>query len=195
MVRINLLPIRTILRKRELKDFGIRAGAILVAVVAVIGVVYYMYSSNIAQLQAKQRNLKAELAKLKKQNEEINKLEKEIADLKTQVKTIKKLTSERDTPAPFMAALALAIPDEVWLRTIDKTKNSFSLDGYGVDNTVVVDFVRNLQQIRKDFSLDQPYIADDSEERFFTGAKLVSIVSEKSAGSGAMGFKIVGSVR
>jgi Tfp pilus assembly protein PilN len=97
-----------------------------------------------------------------------------------------------------MAALSFAIPDEVWVKTISKTGKSFSLDGTGTDNTVVVNFVQRLQKVRKGFTEQRPWIdsKNPKEERFFGDVKLVSIVAGSArAGLGTVNFKIVGSLR
>ncbi len=198
MVRINLLPIRDLLRKKELKQFALFAGATLLAVVGLMVVTYLYFSMTIGGLQKEQSTLQARLNKLKQDNKEIEDLKNKITSLQKQVDTIEKLTKTRDTPAPFMAALSLATPDEVWLSAISKGGKGFSLDGTGVDNTAVVNFVSRLQKIRQAFTVRQPFInpSDPKDKSFFGEINLVQVVA--GAGSGGLGtvtFKIVGSLR
>ena len=97
-----------------------------------------------------------------------------------------------------MAAVSLAIPDEVWLTTIAKSQKSFSLNGTGVDNTVVVNFVERLQRIREDFTPQQPWIDPKNKKHksFFSNVKLVSIVaSAKSSGLATVTFQVTGHLR
>ena len=197
MVRINLLPIRTILRKRELKQFAFLAAGILLATLAVMLIAFLGFNMKINSLKAEENSLRAQLASLKKKNQEINKMKDEIARLQKQVNTIEKLTKTRDTPAPFMKALSLAIPDEVWVKTISKSGKSFTLDGSGLDNTVVVRFVQNLQQVKKDFTVKDWRTRDKEEVKFFSNVKLLQIVRSSSAsrGTSGMDFKIVGNLR
>jgi type IV pilus assembly protein PilN len=199
MVRINLLPIREILRKRELKQFLILVGAAL-AITLVVGTLTYLYfnmqrNSLVAEKNAQQR----QLTDLREKNKEIAELKKEITRLQKQVDTIQKLTKVRDTPAPFMAALSYAIPDEVWVRAISKTGKSFSVDGMGVDNTVVVNFVERLQRVRAGFTEQRPWIdpKKPKEMSFFSNVRLVSIVAatQQRTGLAGVSFKIVGSMR
>jgi len=184
MVRINLLPIRGILRSRELKQFAVMSAVILCLAVGMTVVAYVWLSSSVSQLNAEQGRQKRKLVDLKKKNREINNLKGEIARLQRQVDTIKKLTKIRDTPAPFLQAVSKAIPDEVWIQTISKSGKGFSLDGQGVDNTVVVKFVQNLQKAK-----------DKDNKGFFTYVKLVQTVLKTKQGMGTMDFKIVGAVR
>jgi hypothetical protein len=140
------------------------------------------------------------LKQLKEKNKEIEDLKNRIARLQRQVDTIERLTKIRDTPAPFMDAVALAIPDEVWVTAITKTGRSFALDGVGVDNTVVVNFVQRLQSIKQGFTAKQPWAnpAVPTDKTFFADVKLLQIVATTGAaagGLGSMSFKIVGNLR
>jgi len=198
MVRINLLPIREILRRRELKQFILMASVALAAVVGVMLVTYLFFSFKQSSLEAEKKGLTVKLQKLKEQNKRIQSLEDEINRLQKQVKTVEQLTKIRDTPAPFMSALAQTIPDEVWVGSITKTGKSFSLDGTGLDNTVVVKFVENLQKIRQGFTAESLWVnpKDPNSVSFFTNVKLVQIVATGGAGgAGTMNFKITGNVR
>lgn len=194
MVRINLLPIRTILRKRELKQFAFLAGGILAVTIAVMAVAFLGFSMKISGMKDQEKALKKRLGDLKKQNEEINKLKDEIARLQKQVNTIENLTKKRDSPAPFMKALSLSIPDEVWVKSISKSGKTFSLSGSGLDNTVVVRFVQNLQEVRKDFTIKDWRAREKAVDRFFSNVKLVQIIRKSSKGTSGMDFKIVGNL-
>ncbi|MBM4328563.1 MAG: hypothetical protein FJ118_15530 [Deltaproteobacteria bacterium] len=197
MVRINLLPIRQILRKRELKSFGITALAVLVAAFGLMGLAYTYVSVKIGDLNTEKSRQEEKLNKLKQRNQEINTLKAEIARLQKQVDTIERLTKIRDTPAPFMGAVSLAIPDEVWVQQMTKSGRNFTLEGTGVDNTVIVKFVENLQKIRKNYTAKQPRMdPSKKDESFFADVRLVQVV--RGAGRGALGsmqFKVVGTLR
>ncbi|MFC1833157.1 PilN domain-containing protein [Thermodesulfobacteriota bacterium] len=198
MVRINLLPIRDTLRKRELKNFGIVAAVMVAVAIAIVLGLWWYLSMQIEKLGEAKRVQEQSLTKLKKENEEIAKLNEEIKRLQRQVDTIKKLTSVRDTPAPFMKAVSMSIPPEVWITSLTKSGSSFTIDGVGVDNTVVVNFVQNLQAIRKDFSVKRPKVDPTvkTDTPFFGRVKLTQVV--RSAGRGGLGsmkFRIVGSIR
>lgn len=185
MVRINLLPVREILRRRELKQLAFVAVGVLGAVVAVAVVTFFVLSGNVGSLQAERQTLQKKLEDLKKKNAEINADKAEIARLQRQLDTVNRLTQVRETPAPFMAAVAKAIPDEVWLTGLTETGKGFTITGEGVDNTVVVNFVQRLQQVML-----------EKDQRFFSDVKLVNIVRQASgARLGVMNFQIVGSIR
>jgi type IV pilus assembly protein PilN len=199
MVKINLLPIREILRKRELKQFGFLAAIIFAVTIVIMVAAYMIFSFKVSDLQSTQKQRQDRLASLKEKNKEIEELRNKITRLQKQVETIKTLTQRRDTPAPFMQALCIAIPEEVWVQTVVKAGKHFTLDGTGVDNTVVVNFVHNLQRIRENFSEKQPYVSDgvQKDKSFFSDVRLVQIAIAPGAGPGlnTMSFKIVGNLR
>ena len=198
MVRVNLLPIRETLRKRELKQFALLAGVILLSAAAIMVLSYIFFSYRVSSLEREQTTQQAKLNQLKEKNKEIEVLKNEITRLQKQVDTIERLTKIRDTPAPFMAALSLAIPDEVWISAVSKTGRSFAVDGTGIDNTVVVNFVERLQKIKQGFTEKQPWVdpKKQGEQTFFNNVKLVQIVaSGGTAGLGTMSFKVVGNIK
>ena len=198
MVRVNLLPIREILRKRELKQFLLLTAVIVASTFALMVCTAMFFSWKISALEKDKSVHETKLNQLKEKNKEIEELKNRIARLQRQVDTIQRLTKIRDTPAPFMEAVALAIPDEVWLTSITKTGQSFALDGIGVDNTVVVNFVQRLQRIKQGATLKQPEVnpAVPTDKSFFGDVKLLQIVAVGGAGGlGTMSFKIVGNVR
>jgi type IV pilus assembly protein PilN len=194
MVRINLLPVRETLRTREIKYFVIFTIAILAAAGLVMGGTYVYLSGKKAAKVSERSTHEKKLRTLKQKNKAINRLRGEITRLERQVNTINKLTKVRDTPAPFMAAVSLAIPDEVWLSTIQKSGKSFVLAGLGADNTVVVNFVRRLQKVKKNFTRDAWEISqlDKKETPFFGNVKLLQTVVGRG---GVVQFKIVGNLR
>ena len=199
MVRVNLLPIRDILRKRELKQFLLLTAVIVASTFGLMVCTAVFFSWKISTLEKDKIVHQTKLNQLKEKNKEIEDLKNRIARLQRQVDTIEKLTKIRDTPAPFMAAVALAIPDEVWVTSITKTGGSFALDGVGVDNTVVVNFVQRLQSVKQGFTTKQPWAnpAVPTDKTFFADVKLLQIVAATGAagGLGSMNFKIVGNLR
>lgn len=198
MVRINLLPIRALLRRRELKQFVIIAISTVASAVLVMLAAYFYVDWTISSLQKQAASLNTKLEDLKKKNKEIEELKNEITRLERQVDTIRDLTKKRDSPAPFLGAVSLAVPDEVWIASLNKQGPSFSLDGTGTDNTVVVNFVYQLQRIRQNFTVKQPYVDKNNpdEKSFFSNVQLMRIVAaSKPGGLEAVSFQITGTIR
>ncbi len=183
MVRINLLPIRSLLRKRELKQFYVIAGVIMAAAFVVMGMVYVYYDSYITKLQEEKAGKNKELADLKQKNKEIADLKAKVESLNQQVKSVRDLTKKRISPAPFMQAVSLAIPADVWLNKIAKTDTGFQLAGSGVDNTVVVDFVQRLQRLKRK-QVEPGAAKDEQDKEFFSKVELKRVT--RAAGRGGL---------
>jgi type IV pilus assembly protein PilN len=195
MVRINLLPIRSILRNRELRAFGVMAGLALVVVIGLMAVTYFYFDMQISSLQSEQRRLQNTLSQLERENKKITELKGRIASLTQQVETIKKLTETRDTPAEFMAGISSAIPDEVWVNQVVKRGGAFDLTGSGVDNVVVVNFVERLQKVRKGFTPEEPFVDTtrrEDDKPLFSGVKLHHVI--RKGEGGLIDFRITGRV-
>ncbi len=167
MVRINLLPIRSLLRKRELKQFYVIAGAIVAIAFVLMGVVYFYFDSTISSLEATEAEKNKQLADLKEKNKEIADLKAKVESLEQQVRSVRDLTKKRISPAPVMQAVSMAIPLDVWLDRVQYTHPGCQLSGSGVDNTVVVDFVQRLQRVKKK-EID-PSVAQDEQDKPFFG--------------------------
>jgi type IV pilus assembly protein PilN len=198
MVRINLLPIRALLRRRELKQFVAIAITTVASAIVVMLAAYFYVDWTISSLQKQASSLNTKLADLKQKNKEIEELKNEITRLEKQVDTIRDLTKTRDSPAPFLGAVSLATPDEVWIGSLNKQGKAFSLDGTGTDNTVVVNFVYQLQRIRQNFTVKKPFVdkANPDEQTFFSNVQLMRIVAAtKPGGLEAVTFQITGTIR
>jgi type IV pilus assembly protein PilN len=199
MVRINLLPVRETLRKRQLKQFALIAGAIVAATALIMVGTYLILSGKISSLQGQLAAHQAKLNDLKKKNQEINELKKKVAEKEKQVKTINDLTKKRDTPDPFMWGVARAIPDSVWLKSMNKTGGAFQLEGVGTDNTVVVEFVERLQKIAKNGTDEAPFRDPKRKDDppLFNNVKLIQTV-RGGGGKGSaneMSFSVRGNVQ
>ncbi|MEW6350393.1 MAG: PilN domain-containing protein [Thermodesulfobacteriota bacterium] len=181
MVRINLLPIRSLLRKRELKQFYVIAGVIVAVAFVVMALVYAYFDSEISKLEALKATKTKELADLKQKNQEIADLKAKVESLQQQVKSVRDLTKRRISPAPFMQAVSLAIPSDVWLERVQKTDTGFQVTGSGVDNTVVVDFVQRLQKLKKK-QVDPTATKDEQERLFFSKVELKRVTRASGRG-------------
>lgn len=201
MVRINLLPIRDILRKRDLKRFIVLS---CIALSATVGIMVFWYLTLNAKLSALGQDhsaLQKRLEQLTERNKEITSLTKEEGQLKKQLNEIRKLVQNRDSFARIMEAISLTIPEDVWLESLEKTPNrNFTLVGKSLDNSSVTSFVEKLQTIRIDFtqkSLHQDP-GETSQQTFFADVDFKGFEAATGGAETAKGtinFKIVGRLR
>jgi type IV pilus assembly protein PilN len=120
-------------------------GAVLVCLVA------YLYmsgqirelDSKIAAAEQRQRELQA----IKKQ---VDELEQKRATFQRKVDLIYRLQAEQQGPVHLLDELSRALPDFVWLGSLDQTGNQIRLSGQSNSLTSVADFITALQQAGAD---------------------------------------------
>ncbi len=201
MIRVNLLPVRENLRKRELKLFIVQAILGAAVTVALMIGAYWYYDHELSLMQRKLSSLKKERDELSEQTKQLFSLIQEEKRLKTQVEQNRKLVEKKESIALFLEAVSLAIPDEVWLEKLEKLPNrNFRLDGKSKDNKPVLTFVEQLQNIRADFTEKQPFLDKErpEQEAFLEKAKLVKLEASQVASESAepeVNFSIEGTIR
>lgn len=144
MILINLLPHREMARERARQAFNGALGlaALLGAVIA--GAIYLWYQGEIATQQARNDFLKAEIAKLDKEIEEIATLQAQIVALKARQKAVEDLQTGRNLPVHLLNEAALQLPDGVFLREIKQQDKNVLLAGVAQSNERVSELLRNL---------------------------------------------------
>ncbi|MGB9616250.1 MAG: PilN domain-containing protein [Desulfomonilaceae bacterium] len=201
MIRVNLLPVREILRKRDLKRFIVHAalgGAI--TIVLMIGS-YWFYDRELTQMQTKVADMKKERDQLSEQTKQLLSLKQEEIRLKNQVEQNRKLVEKKESIALLLEAVSLAIPDEVWLEKLEKQPNkSFRLDGKSKDNKSVMTFVEQLRNIKANFTERKPFMENGAgqQEPFLENVKLAKLEAAPAANESAesdITFSIEGTIR
>ena len=94
MVRVNLLPIRDILRKRELKQFLLLTAVIVASTFGLMVCTAVFFSWKISTLEKDKTVHETKLNQLKEKNKEIEELKNRIARLQRQVDTIEKTNQD-----------------------------------------------------------------------------------------------------
>jgi type IV pilus assembly protein PilN len=144
MIRINLLPHREERRKRRQQQFVVLAGmAGLFAVVAAAAVWFYL-DREVAQQQANVNYMKAEIAKLDKQIEEIRKIREETASLLAKKQVVEALQSNRSEPVQLLDQLLRQLPEGVYLKQVKQSGPKVNIVGYAQASARVSTLMRNL---------------------------------------------------
>jgi len=115
-------------------------GAVLVCLA-----LYLYMSGQIRELDAsivKAETRQRELQAIKKQ---VDELEQKRATFQRKVDLIYKLQAEQQGPVHLLDELSKALPDFVWLTTLDQTGNQIRLGGQSNSLTSVADFITALQ--------------------------------------------------
>jgi len=148
MIRINLIPVRQV-KKRELG----RQQLVLFGVLFLFGVLlnYVWFNGEREKVERK----KAQVAKL---NQDIQGLDHAIGEDKTitsekkdlddELRVLDTLKKKRVGPVKVLDALAQVIPAHVWLTNLSERGGAVQLEGLGMTNDDVAEFMRELKRSR-----------------------------------------------
>jgi len=144
MIRINLLPHREEKRKRREQQFAVLAGLCAVLGVVAAGAVWLYLDSQVSQQRDNVAYMKAEIAKLDKQIEEIRKIREETASLLAKKRVVEGLQANRSEPVQLLDQLLRQLPEGVYLKSIKQTGTKVNIMGYAQSNARVSTLMRNL---------------------------------------------------
>lgn len=144
MARINLLPWRDEYRREKQQEFLTILGAI--AAIAVLCVYIWISSINAAIDSQKQRNkmLTDEIAVLDKRVKEIREIKKRREELLARMKVIQGLQGERPVIVRYFDELARAVPEGVYITSLERKGQLVKLAGVTESNVRVSSFMRAL---------------------------------------------------
>jgi len=132
----------------EERESKINTGAIIAAAVLTFGIIGAMYFTQAATYEAKQELLKekkARKAELDTVLKEIAELEKASKDLDQKVKLIGDLKNRQEDAVRMMDELVDAIPDWVWLTSLQLNGGNLNLVGKAINNNLISDFINALK--------------------------------------------------
>jgi len=144
MIRINLLPHREEKRKRREQQFLVLAGLAAVVGLVIAGSVWLYLDAQVSAQKANVAYMKAEIAKLDKQIEEIRKIRDETASLLAKKRVVEGLQANRSEPVQLLDQLLRQLPEGVYLKSIKQTGAKVNIMGYAQSNARVSTLMRNL---------------------------------------------------
>lgn len=146
MAQINLLAWREELRKEKKKEFV--SQLIMVCILVGVGCFVWIQSVQGSIEHQKQRNqiLQSEIDLLAKQVAEIKDLKKRRSELISRMKVIQDLEGKRSIIVHYFDELARKTPDGVFLESVSRTNNSFSLKGVSESNQRISTLMRQLDE-------------------------------------------------
>lgn len=144
MIEINLLPHREARRKAELRQMlvacAIAAGVLLLGI--------YLAESGIrnqrAYAEASVEQLESDLARYKPQEAKLAEFKKTRAQLREKLAVIRGLDAARTGPVRILEEVRVQTPARLWLTRLRTEGDAITLEGASLDNSVVADFLRNL---------------------------------------------------
>jgi len=144
MPSINLLPWRAELRKRRQKEFLIGLGGALGFALLIALAAHFTVSTMIDRQQAKNDLLKAEIALLDKQIEEIVALEEQKARMVARMEVIEKLQKSRPEVVKLFDDMVRTLPEGVYLTSVKQSARRLEFNGVAQSSTRVSAFMRNI---------------------------------------------------
>ncbi|TAN51687.1 MAG: pilus assembly protein PilN [Methylococcaceae bacterium] len=144
MARINLLPWRAELRKKQQQEFfaAIGAGVILVCIAMVF--VHMHMSGSIGYQNQRNKFLDQEISALNKQIAEIKDLEAKKNRLVAKMEVIQQLQGSRPGSVHLFDELAKTVPDGIKLDEITQDGRNLAIKGVAQSNARVSAYMRNL---------------------------------------------------
>lgn len=145
MARINLLPWREELRKRQQQEFFAAIGAGVVTVCLAMVFVHVHISGGIDYQNKRNRFLEQEIALLDKQITEIKELGAKKNMLVAKMEVIQQLQGGRPGTVHLFDELAKTVPDGIKIDAIIQDGSTLSIKGVAQSNARVSAYMRNLE--------------------------------------------------
>lgn len=143
--RINLLPHREERRKRARAHFAVLAGMTGVLGLLIVGAGWLFYSGRISNQDDRNRFMKAEIAKLDKEIDEIKEVKEKIDALLARKRIIETLQTDRVQTVNLMNELVKQMPEGVYLKSVKQSGLNVDLVGYAQSNARVSTLMRNIE--------------------------------------------------
>lgn len=144
MPRINLLPWREEERKKRQRDFGIAAGAAVVAGIVVVGLTIFVYNQMISGQQQRNERLRQEIAELEKSITEIDNLERQKERLIARMEIIEQLQKSRPEIVHLFDEMVRQLPEGVYLTAMRQTGTRVEIRGVAQSSTRVSALMRQI---------------------------------------------------
>ncbi|HSD53871.1 MAG TPA: PilN domain-containing protein [Burkholderiales bacterium] len=144
MPRINLLPWREALRKRQRQEFFLGIGAAVVSAALVVLLGRFQMSAAIANQNERNSLIEAEIAQLDKQIAEINGLENQKSRLIARMEIIETLQRSRPEIVHVFDEIVRVLPEGVYLTMLRQNGPRIEMRGVAQSSTRVSAFMRNI---------------------------------------------------
>lgn len=144
MPRINLLPWREEQRKERKLAFIVALGGATAAAGVMTFAAYLLFSSMIDAQERRNETLRAEIAVLDKQIEEINNLETAKQKFIARMEIIERLQRSRPEIVHLFDEVVRTVPEGIYLTGLTQTNRRLKFEGVAQSSTRVSTFMRNI---------------------------------------------------
>ena len=171
MIRINLVADRTpvVARKQKSKaglgdidPSNLILGAGLLVGLLAGGAWWWVANGNLKDVENRVRRARATYAELEPIIEEVNQFEKKRGDLQNKVKVIQDLKDKQKGPVFIMDQVSRALPDLVWLETMQVTGRSVTMRGRAFNTAAIATFIENVDKVPE---FQEPFLRDIQQQQ------------------------------
>jgi type IV pilus assembly protein PilN len=143
--KINLLPHREERRKRARVHFAVMGGLTALLGIVIVAAGWLVLSQRISAQEDRNKFLKAEIAKLDKEIDEIKEVKDKIAALLARKQVIETLQTDRVQTVYLLDELVRQMPEGVFLKSVRQRGSGVELVGYAQSNARVSTLMRNIE--------------------------------------------------
>ena len=122
MIRVNLLPHREEKRKARQKQFVTLAAISAVFALAVGGLLWFIFDSQVKNQEGRNKYLADEIVKVDKQIDEIKKIREETASLLAKKQVVEGLQLNRSEPVYLLDQLLRQLPEGLYLLLLQRLR-------------------------------------------------------------------------
>jgi type IV pilus assembly protein PilN len=142
--RINLLPHRELKRAARKREFIFLAAGTVIFALATAFLAHTILAGMVESQLNKNKFLKAEIAKVDKDIEEIQRLKEQTAALLARKQVVETLQANRTEAVHLLDQLVRQLPDGIYLKSVKQNADMINLTGYAQSNARIATLMRNL---------------------------------------------------
>ncbi len=172
MIHINLLPVRQIKQRLQIRNEVAIYGASLLFLFIAIGSAILGQNMSIKDLTIQNQILTTKKASYQPILNEIEKLKKDKQEQETKLDVIKKLKTGSQVTVHVMDELAKLTPtNRLWLKSLNQSGGIVNISGIALDNATIAQFMQSI-----------------NESNYFSGAELSQTSQTMIAGAKLKSF-------
>lgn len=149
MLKINLLKDKLIKKQTIFININpfIKFGIVVFINLFALSLIYFFLIANIKELRVLSQSNKNELNILKKRVSEIRDYEQANKELENKINIIYTLIKGYDSPSKIFDNIAKALPEGIWLNSLNYKDNKITLEGVAFTNENLIGFTDDLKKI------------------------------------------------
>lgn len=146
MIKINLLPVRAAKKKETIRQQVSVAGLSVVALLLVLGFLYFSVTKKVAELNASMAGEGKEITRLDKEIGELKNVESEKKIILDKLNIVKQLEVNKRQHLKLFADIAGSIPEKLWIDSLKEAGQNITITGFAAGDEVVAEFMRRLEK-------------------------------------------------